>query len=128
MNGKKVAIILVAGVVIVVGLIMVAIISYFNANPTQSGAEGSNEFVGYIIAMEDERILVVSGTAEEINGLTNETVMDSGLPAIWFRVTMDQRNKITVGEEVRITHDAVQESYPGQSVAITVEPTTGVDQ
>lgn len=128
MSGKKVAIILVAGVVIVVGVILVAIISYFNANPTQSGAEGSNEFVGYIIAMEDERILVVSGTEQEINGLTNETVMDSGLPAIWFHVTMDQRNKIAVGEEVRVTHNQVAESYPGQSTAVTVEPTVGLDQ
>ncbi|MFC4354911.1 DUF3221 domain-containing protein [Chryseomicrobium palamuruense] len=127
MSGKKLAVGLVAGVVIMVGLIMIAVISFFNANPTQDAAEGTNEFTGYIIAMEDERILVVSGTEDEVSGLTNETILDSRLPAIWFSVTMDQRKELEVGEEVRVTHNGVEDSYPGQSAAVTVEPTIGLD-
>ena len=127
MSGKKLAIALVAGVVIVVGLIMIAVIGFFNANPTQDVAEGTNEFTGYIIAMEDERVLVVSGTVDEVSGLTNETILDSGLPAIWFTVTMDQREQLEIGEEVRVTHNQVAESYPGQSTAVTIDPITGVD-
>lgn len=128
MSGKKLAIALVTGVVVVVGLIMIAVIAFFNANPTQDVAEGPNEFIGYIVAMEDERILVVSGTADDVQGLTNETILDSGLPAIWFTVTMDQHEQLEVGQEVRVTHNQVAESYPGQSTAVTVEPTVGLDQ
>lgn len=127
MSGKKLAIALVIGVVVVVGLIMAAVFAFFANNPTQQGKEGSNEFTGYVLAIQDDRMLVVSGTAEEIEGVTPETILDSGLPAIWFSVTLDQKNKVQVGDEVRVTHEAVAESYPGQSTAVSVEPTTGLD-
>lgn len=127
MSGKKLAIALVIGVVVVVGLIMAAVFAFFANNPTQQGKEGSNEFTGYVLAIQDDRMLVVSGTAEEVDGLTSETILDSGLPAIWFSVTLDQKNKVQVGDEVRVTHEAVAESYPGQSTAVSVEPTTGLD-
>lgn len=126
MSGKKMAIGIVAGVVIVVGLIMVAVLSFFQENPTQD-VQGSSEMTGWIIAMEDERVLVVTGSQADIQGVTNETILDSGLPAIWFRVTMDQRNKLQVGQEVKVTHDAVNESYPGQSTAVTIEVITSDD-
>lgn len=127
MSGKKLAIALVIGVVVVVGLIMAAVFAFFANNPTQQGKEGSNEFTGYVLAIQDDRILVVSGTAEEIEGVTPETILDSGLPAIWFSVTLDQKNKVQVGDEVRVTHEGVAESYPGQSTAVSLEPTTGLD-
>ncbi len=127
MSGKKLAIALVIGVVVVVGLIMAAVFAFFANNPTQQGKEGSNEFTGYVLAIQDDRMLVVSGTAEEIEGVTPETILDSGLPAIWFSVTLDQKNKVQVGDEVRVTHEAVAESYPGQSTAVSLEPTTGLD-
>ncbi|PJK15838.1 hypothetical protein CQS04_11415 [Chryseomicrobium excrementi] len=127
MSGKKLAIALVIGVVVVVGLIMTAVFAFFANNPTQQGKEGSNEFTGYVLAIQDDRMLVVSGTAEEIEGVTPETILDSGLPAIWFSVTLDQKNKVQVGDEVRVTHEAVAESYPGQSAAVSVEPTVGLD-
>lgn len=120
MSGKKMAIGIVAGVVIVVGLIMVAVLSFFQENPTQD-VKGSSEMTGWIIAMEDERVLVVTGSQADLQGVTNETILDSGLPAIWFRVTMDQRNKLQVGQEVKVTHNEVAESYPGQSTAVTIE-------
>lgn len=127
MSGKKLAIALVIGVVLVVSLIMAAVFAFFANNPTQQGKEGSNEFTGYVLAIQDDRILVVSGTAEEIEGVTPETILDSGLPAIWFSVTLDQKNKVQVGDEVRVTHEGVEESYPGQSTAVSLEPTTGLD-
>lgn len=127
MSGKKLAIALVIGVVVVVGLIMAAVFAFFATNPTQQGTEGSNEFTGYVLAIQDNRMLVVSGTAEEVDGLTTETILDSGLPAIWFSVTLDQKNKVQVGDEVRVTHEGVEESYPGQSTAVSLEPTTGLD-
>ena len=127
MSGKKLAIALVIGVVVVVGLIMAAVFAFFANNPTQQGKEGSNEFTGYVLAIQDDRMLVVSGTAEEIEGVTPETILDSGLPAIWFSVTLDQKNKVQVGDEVRVTHEGVEESYPGQSAAVSVEPTVGLD-
>jgi len=121
MNGKKVAVGIVVGVIVVIGLIMFAVFAFFANNPTQQTTEGTNEFTGQIIALEDERALVVSGTKEELQGLTGETVLDSGLPAIWFTVTIDQRDAIRVGDFVRVTHNQVAESYPGQSTAVTIE-------
>ncbi|MBM7706472.1 DUF3221 domain-containing protein [Chryseomicrobium aureum] len=121
MNGKKVAVGIVVGVVVVIGLIMFAVFAFFANNPTQQITEGPNEFTGQVIALEDERVLVVSGTDEELEGLTGEAVVDSGLPAIWFTVTIDQRDMIRVGDTVRVTHNQVAESYPGQSTAVTIE-------
>lgn len=121
MNGKKVAVGIVLGVAIVIGLIMFAVFAFFANNPTQQTTEGPNEFTGQVIALEDERVLVVSGTEEELQGLTAETVFDSGLPAIWFTLTIDQRDTIRVGDYVRVTHNQVAESYPGQSTAVTIE-------
>lgn len=121
MSGKKVAIGLVAGVVIVVALIMVVVMSFYSNNPSQEASQGSMEMTGFIIAMEDERVLVVSGEKEQVEGLTNATILDSRLPAVWFQLTIDQRNVVQLGDEVRVTHEGIEESYPGQSSAVTVE-------
>ncbi|WP_342526435.1 DUF3221 domain-containing protein [Chryseomicrobium sp. FSL W7-1435] len=122
MSGKKVAVGLVIGVVIVIALIMFAVISFFANNPTQEQAVGDNEMTGRIVAIAEQGVLVVSGTPEELEDINEQSVVDSGLPAVWFGVTLDQQNQLKVGQEVEVTFNVLAESYPGQSTAITIRP------
>lgn len=70
---------------------------------------------GYVMAKEDERILVVDPVSQDFSstGGVNEFY-----DAIWFSNIPEE---IKEGDKVKVWFDAVAESYPGQSEAISIE-------
>ncbi|MDG5786839.1 YobA family protein [Evansella sp. AB-P1] len=77
---------------------------------------------GYIVEI-NERILVVSGISqEEAVEMTEEDILHpetSVGSATWFSVT--DSDQYEVGQLVRVSFRAMNESYPGQATATSVK-------
>ena len=58
---------------------------------------------------------------EEAKNLSIQEAIDTGKDATWFSLTMDQRNKLKLYDEVKVGYDSLEESYPMQGSAKTLE-------
>ncbi|WP_342599333.1 DUF3221 domain-containing protein [Psychrobacillus sp. FSL H8-0483] len=121
MRGKYTVGIILAVLFIAIGSTFYFIMQFFEDNPTQ--AQPTGYITGLIVDMEDNgSILVVSDlTVEEAKDLSVQEAIDTGKDATWFSLTMDQRNKLELYDEVKVGYESLAESYPMQGSAKTLE-------
>ncbi|MFJ5770619.1 DUF3221 domain-containing protein [Psychrobacillus sp. NPDC093180] len=120
MKGRSTVAIMLVLTFIAIGAIAYFIMQFYDKNPTQS--QPSNYMTGIIVDMNNTSILVVSDLlAEEAKDLTVQEAIDNGKDATWFTITMGQRDTLEVYDEVKVGYDALEESYPMQGTAKTLE-------
>lgn len=120
MKGKYTVFIILAIIFIAIGATFYFVMQFFENNPTQSQPIGYR--TGIIIEMNDNSILVVSDlSGEEARKLTVEEATNTGKDATRFSLTMDQRNQLKLYDEVKVGYENLNESYPAQGSAKTVE-------
>jgi len=86
-------------------------------DPAESGIQE-----GYVIEIDESRILVVSDISkEETFILTAENLLEGniGSEAVWYRV--NDTDVYEVGQLLRVKSEMMMESYPAQSEAILVQ-------
>lgn len=71
--------------------------------------------IGYVIKIENERILVVS---QEVKDFSSTGGVKEYYDAIWFSKTP---KGINIGDKVKVWYNEVLQSYPGQSEAVHLE-------
>ncbi|WP_144510687.1 DUF3221 domain-containing protein [Bacillus sp. FJAT-22090] len=121
MKGKYTVLVIIGIVVIAIGATFYFIMQFFENNPTQPQPTGY--MTGIIVDIDENgRALVVSGlSVEEAKSLTVQDILESSKEAAWFSLTMDQRNQIKLYDEVKIGYERLNESYPAQGSAKTLE-------
>lgn len=121
MRGKYTVGIILAVLFIAIGATFYFIMQFFEDNPTQ--AQPTGYITGLIVDMNDNgSILVVSDlTVEEAKDLSVQEAIDTGKDATWFSLTMDQRNKLELYDEVKVGYESLAESYPMQGSAKTLD-------
>ncbi|WP_391205016.1 YobA family protein [Psychrobacillus sp. L4] len=120
MKGKYTVFIILAVILIAIGATFYFVMQFFENNPTQPQPTGYR--TGVIVEMKDNSILVVSNLSEEeARNLSVEEAMDTGKDATWFSLTMDQRNQLKLYDEVKVGYEGLNESFPAQGSAKTVE-------
>lgn len=119
MKGKKAVLLIILIVLIGIAAVVGSITFYYQNNQTQNPSAMSME--GIVAIMEGQRILVVSGAdADELKDQTEDEIVDGATEAIWFSLSIDQRENVNEFDEVRITYSKIDESFPGQAVANTI--------
>ncbi len=117
---------------------MILVLVITTACGTQSSGDGGNSedfdqpqpdehrtFTGYIAKLEDDRMLVTENKIEEEEA-NHEDLDDFGEKAgsaVYF--SMDELDgslieTLSVGDFIEVDHEAIAESYPGQSSALDV--------
>ena len=121
MKGKYTVGILIAIVLIAIGASFYFIMQFFEENPTQP-QQPTTYTEGVIIDIQDTSILVVGGlSVEEVKNKSVEEALEAGNDATWFSLTMDQRSKLKLYDEVKVGYTTLEESYPAQGTAKTIE-------
>lgn len=120
MKGNKAVLLVVIIVLAALVAIVFSITSFYQKNETQNGYSKAIE--GTVAIIDDSRILVISGKdADELQGLTEEEMLEGVSEAIWFSLSIDQVKTVKEMDSVRITYSKVDESFPGQSSANSVK-------
>lgn len=116
MKGNKAVLLIVVIVLVAIATIVYTITSFYQNNETQNGYSQSIE--GTVAKIDDARILVIKGkNASELEGQTEEEMLEGVSEAIWFSLSIDQIKTVNEWDTVRITYSAVSESFPGQASA-----------
>ncbi|MDX1806120.1 MAG: DUF3221 domain-containing protein [Paenisporosarcina sp.] len=116
MKGNKAVLLIVVVVLVAVATIVYTITSFYQNNETQNGYSQSIE--GTVAKIDDARILVIKGkNASELEGQTEEEMLEGVSEAIWFSLSIDQVKTVDEWDTVRITYSVVSESFPGQASA-----------
>ena len=119
MKGNKAVVLIISIVLIGIAGVVGSITFYYQNNQMQNPSAMSIE--GTVAIMDGQRILVVKGVdAEELKGQTEEEIVDGATEAIWFSLSIDQREIVKEYDEVRISYSKIDQSFPGQAVANTV--------
>ena len=121
MKGKSTVAIIITVLLVSIGAIVFFVTQFFEDNPTQP--KPTSYITGLIVDMNDNgSILVVSGlSVEEAESISVQEAIDKGKDATWFSVTMDQRNKLELYDEVKVGYNSLAESSPMQGTAKTLE-------
>lgn len=120
MKGKKAVILVVVLTLIAIAAVVVSITIFFQNNPTQIGNSMSIE--GTVAKIDDARVLVISGKdATELDGQTEKEMLKYIDEAIWFTLSMDQMKKVKEFDSVRVTYSQIDQSFPGQASADSIE-------
>jgi uncharacterized protein (UPF0333 family) len=120
MKGKYTVFIILAIILVAIGATFYFVMQFFENNPTQPQPIGYR--TGIIIEVNDSSILVVSDlSGEEARNLSVEEATNTGKDATWFSLTMDQRNQLKLYDKVKVGYEALNESFPAQGSAKTVE-------
>ncbi|MFJ7827282.1 YobA family protein [Psychrobacillus sp. NPDC096623] len=121
MKGKYTVGILIGILLLAIGASFYFIMQFFEDNPTQpQQPTGYNE--GIIVDIKDASILVIGGlTADEAKNMSVDEALATENEAAWFSLTMDQRNRFKLYDEVKVGYTALDESYPAQGAARTIE-------
>lgn len=121
MKGKSTVILILVVLAVALSATFYFITQFFENNPTQPQPTGY--ITGIIVDMKDGgSILVVSDlTAEEVENISVQEAIDTGKNATWFSLTMDQRNGLKLYDEVKVGYESLDESYPAQGSAKTLE-------
>lgn len=121
MKGKYTVGILIAILLLAIGASFYFIMQFFEDNPTQPQRPTSYS-EGIIIDIQDTSILVIGGlTANDAKNMTIEEALENGKDATWFSLTMDQRSRLKLHDEVKVGYTVLKESYPAQGTARTIE-------
>ena len=116
MKGNKAVLLIVVIVFVALATIVYTITSFYQNNEIQNGYSQSIE--GTIAKIDDARILVIKGKeAAELEGQTEEEMLEGVSEAIWFSLSIDQIKTVNELDTVRITYSTVSESFPGQASA-----------
>lgn len=121
MKGKYTVLVIIGILVIAIGATFYFIMQFFENNPTQPQPTGYMS--GIIVDIDKNgRALVVNDLSiEDAKNLSVQDVMETGKEAVWFSLTMDQRNQVKLYDEVKIGYESLNESYPAQGPAKTLE-------
>lgn len=120
MKGRSTVAIMLALTLLAIGAIFYFIMQFYEKNPTQSQPTGY--MTGIVVDMNNTSILVVDNlTAGEAKNLSVQEAIDNGKNAIWFTITMAQRDTLERYDEVKVGHDVLAESHPMQGTAKTLE-------
>lgn len=121
MRGKYTVGILIAILLMAIGASFYFIMQFFEANPTQP-QQPTSYTDGVIIDIKDTSILVIDGlSVEEAKNMSVEEAVEASEEAAWFSLTMDQRSRLALHDEVKVGYTTLEESYPAQGTAKTVE-------
>ncbi|QUG43291.1 YobA family protein [Psychrobacillus sp. INOP01] len=121
MKGKYTVGVLISIVLIAIGASFYFIMQFFEDNPTQP-QQPTGYIEGVIIDTKDTSILVIGGlSVDEVKNMSVEEALEAGKDAAWFSLTMDQRNRLKLHDEVKVGYTTLEESYPAQGIAKTVE-------
>src|SRR5690554_3722353 len=86
-----------------------------NSSGDKSNDESEPGMIGYVVAKEGERILVVESEAQDFSST-------GGISEFYNAIMFSNVPKdIEIGEKVKVWFDIVAESYPGQSAATKIE-------
>lgn len=119
MKGNKAVLLIISIVLIGIAAVVGSITLYYQTNQTQNPSAMSIE--GTVAIMDGQQILVVNGVdTEELKGQTEDEIIDEATEAIWFSLSIDQREIVKEYDEVQITYSKIDDSFPGQAVANTV--------
>lgn len=121
MKGKSTVLVMLAILFIAIGATFYFVIQFFEDNPTQPQPTGY--MTGIIVDINESGNILVVGDlpVEAAKNLTVQEAIDKGTAATWFTLTMDQRNKLEIYDEVKVGYEALTESYPMQGAAKTIE-------
>lgn len=122
MKGKYMVGIVIAIVLLAVGASFYFIMQFFEDNPNQP-QQPTSYTEGIIIDIQDKTsILVIGGLSiEDTKNMSVEDALEAGKDATWFSLTMDQRSRVKLHDEVKVGYTTLKESYPAQGTAKTVE-------
>ncbi|SDN43534.1 Protein of unknown function [Psychrobacillus sp. OK028] len=121
MKGKYTVGILIGILLMAVGASFYFIMQFFENNPTQP-QHPTGYIEGIIIDIQDTTILVVGGlTADEAKNMSVDEALATENEATWFSMTMDQRSRLKLFDEVKVGYTALDESYPARGTAKTIE-------
>ncbi|MFC5446825.1 DUF3221 domain-containing protein [Paenibacillus aestuarii] len=83
---------------------------------TQQKKESWNYGEGYVVAKENDKVLVVRNKVANINAPLSEILANES-DAIWLTVTKDNSKAVNIGDKVTmaITDGIIEQSYPGQA-------------
>jgi len=119
MKGNKAVLLIISIVLIGIAAVVGSITLYYQTNQTQNPSAMSID--GTVAIMDGQQILVVNGVdTEELQDQTEDEIIDGATEAIWFSLSIDQREVVKEYDKVRITYSKIDESFPGQAVANTV--------
>ena len=119
MKGNKAVLLIISIVLIGIVAVVGSITLYYQNNQTQNPTAMSIE--GTVAIMDGQRILVVNGVdVEDLKGKTEEEILDGATEAIWFSLSIDQREIVEEYDKVHISYSTIDESFPAQAVANTV--------
>ena len=121
MKGKYTVGIVISIILIAIGASFYFIMQFFEDNPTQP-QQPTTYTEGIIIDIQDTSILVIGGlSVDEAKNMSVEEALEAGNDAIWFSLTMDQRSRLKLHDEVKVGYTSLEESYPAQGTAKTIE-------
>ena len=124
MKGNKAVFMVVIIAILAISAIVGSITVFFKNNQTQSGH--AMEMVGIVAIKNDAEILVISGKNQaELEGLSEEEMLEGTKEAIWFSLSIDQAQQVKEFDKVRITYSHVSESFPARASANGVKVMTG---
>ncbi len=113
---------LLIGMVAVIGVIIVISFVVYDTGLKENPKPVSMEMTGYVAAMEDGKILVVSDISkEEIQQLTVEEVIAESEQSAWFTFNGESFDRPQLYDFVKVEYYNMEESLPGQGEAATVE-------
>lgn len=121
MKGKYTVGIVISIILIAIGTSFYFIMQFFEDNPTQP-QQPTSYTEGIIIDIQDTSILVIGElSVDEAKNMSVEEALEAGKDAAWFSLTMDQRNRLKLHDEVKVGFTTLEESYPAQGTAKTIE-------
>ena len=116
MKGNKAVLLIIVIVLAALATIVFTITNFYQNNETQKNFSESIE--GTVAIIDDDRILVISGKVRaELEGQTEEEMLEGVNEAIWFTLSMDQVKTVNEFDNVRVSYSTVSETFPGKASA-----------
>ncbi|MET1013121.1 MAG: DUF3221 domain-containing protein [Paenisporosarcina sp.] len=118
-----------SAVFLIVGLVLLAIVLafgsihwFFKTSLNQVESSDVMEMDGIVVEIDDQKVLLIEVLSKkEVEGKSTEQLLEEGLNAIWFSLSIDQLKGVKQYDRLKVDFDQVSESYPGQASAKRVE-------
>lgn len=113
---------LLIGMAAVIGVIMVISFVVYDTGLKENPKPVGMKMTGYVAAMEEGKILVVSDMSkEEIQRLTLDEVIAESEQSAWFTINGEAYDRPQLYDFVKVEYYNMEESLPGQGEAAMVE-------
>ncbi|MCM3620079.1 YobA family protein [Sutcliffiella horikoshii] len=113
---------LLIGMAAVIGVIMVISFMVYDMDTKKFPKPVTMEMIGYVVAMEDEKMLVVSDMSkEEIQQLTVDEMIAKSEQSAWFSISGEAYERPQLYDLVKVEYYHMGDSKPGQGEAAMVE-------